>query len=50
MPRFRTGALVTRSHYVGDEIPLGKRTLRIIGTRDDDAEQPPVLVVEKVER
>jgi hypothetical protein len=30
----------------GDTIPLGKRTLRVIGTRDDDADQPPVLVVE----
>jgi hypothetical protein len=34
---------------VGDEIPLGKRTLRVIGKRDDDAEQPPVLIVERVE-
>ena len=34
---------------VGDEIPLGKRTLRVIDKRDDDADQPPVLVVERVE-
>ena len=27
-------------------IHLGKRTLRVIGKRDDDADQPPVLVVE----
>jgi hypothetical protein len=30
----------------GDTIPLGTRTLRVLGIRDDDAEQPPVLVVE----
>jgi hypothetical protein len=32
---------------VGDSVPLGKRTFRVIGTRDDDADQPPVLVVEE---
>jgi hypothetical protein len=31
----------------GDTIPLG-RTLRVVGIRDDDADQPPVLVVEDV--
>jgi hypothetical protein len=31
---------------VGDTIPLGKRTLVVIGRRDDDADPPPVLVVE----
>jgi hypothetical protein len=31
----------------GDTIPLGQeRTLRVLRVRDDDAEQPPVLVVE----
>jgi hypothetical protein len=30
----------------GDSIYLGKRTLRVIERRDDDADQPPVLVVE----
>jgi hypothetical protein len=31
----------------GDTIPLGRsRTLVVVGVRDDDAEQPPVLVVE----
>jgi hypothetical protein len=30
----------------GDTIPLGPRTLRVIEVRDDDADQPPVLVVE----
>jgi hypothetical protein len=28
-------------------IHLGKRTLRVIGKRDDDGDQPPVLVVEE---
>jgi hypothetical protein len=32
----------------GDEIPLGHRTLRVVRVRDDDADQPPVLVVEDV--
>ena len=31
----------------GDTIPLGKRTLRVIGRRDDEADEPPVLVVEE---
>ena len=31
----------------GDTIPLtAERTLRVLGVRDDDADQPPVLVVE----
>ena len=30
----------------GDTIPLGTRTLRVIGKRDDDADQAPVLIVE----
>jgi hypothetical protein len=33
----------------GDTIPLGRdRTLRVIEIRDDDADRPPVLVVEDV--
>ncbi|HLM36466.1 MAG TPA: hypothetical protein VK287_01620 [Gaiellaceae bacterium] len=32
----------------GDEIPLGRRSLRVVRLRDDDADQPPVLVVEDV--
>jgi hypothetical protein len=32
---------------IGHTIHLGKRTLRVIGKRDDDADQPPVLVVEE---
>jgi hypothetical protein len=31
----------------GSMIHLGKRTLRVIGKRDDDADQPPVLLVEE---
>jgi hypothetical protein len=31
----------------GDKIPLtAERTLRVLGVRDDDADQPPALVVE----
>jgi hypothetical protein len=30
----------------GDSIPLGHKTLRVVRVRDDDADQPPVLVVE----
>lgn len=30
----------------GDTIPLGRRTLRVIGVRDVDADETPVLVVE----
>jgi hypothetical protein len=34
---------------VGDTIPLGhSRTLRVVGVRDEDADQPPALVVEAV--
>ena len=32
----------------GQTIHLGRRTLRVVAVRDDDAEQPPVLVVEDV--
>ena len=32
----------------GDTIPLGRRTLCVVRIRDDDADQPPVLVVEDV--
>ena len=31
----------------GDRIPLGPRTLRVVGVRGDEADQPPVLVVEE---
>jgi hypothetical protein len=32
---------------VGDVISLGRRQLRVVGKRDDDADQPPVLLVEE---
>jgi hypothetical protein len=32
----------------GDTIHLPRRTLRVVRVRDDDADQPPVLVVEDV--
>jgi hypothetical protein len=31
---------------IGHTIHLGNRTLRVIGKRDDDADKPPVLIVE----
>ena len=34
----------------GDEIPLGRRSLRVMGRRDDDADQPPVLIVQERNR
>lgn len=30
----------------GDSIFLGRRVLRVVGIRDDDTDQPPVLIVE----
>ncbi|MGA8928020.1 MAG: hypothetical protein WB462_17560 [Solirubrobacterales bacterium] len=31
----------------GDTIHLGKRALRVVALRDEDSDQPPVLVVEE---
>ena len=31
-----------------DTIPLGRKTLRVVAIRDDDTDQPSVLVVEDV--
>jgi hypothetical protein len=31
----------------GDAIYFGYKTLRVVGTRDDDADEPPVLIVEE---
>jgi hypothetical protein len=39
-PTFRTAVLTWKP---GDRIPLGPRTLRVLGVRDDDADQPPAL-------
>jgi hypothetical protein len=38
-PLFRPGGRETR-------IPLGGRRLRVVGVREDDTDEPPVLVVE----
>jgi hypothetical protein len=32
---------------IGDTIPLVRRSLRVVQIRDDDADQPPVLIVEE---
>ena len=45
-PTFRSAPGVRWS--VGDTIPLGARMLRVVAIRDDDADQPPVLVVDGV--
>jgi hypothetical protein len=43
-PTYRSLVLVWKQ---GDEIPLTRdRRLRVLGVRDDDADQPPILVVE----
>jgi hypothetical protein len=33
---------------VGDTIPLGRKSLRVVGKSEDDADQPPILVVEEI--
>ena len=43
-PTFATGV---PKWSPGDVIPLGHRALRVIGKRDDDPDQPPVLIVEE---
>jgi hypothetical protein len=43
-PTLRSAPSVTWK--AGDTIPLGGRTLRVVEVRDDDADQPPRLVVE----
>ena len=43
-PMFRSAPGV--SWKAGDTIPIGQRTLRVLGVRGDDADQPPALVVE----
>ena len=43
-PTYRSTTLNWRQ---GDKIPLtAERTLAVLGVRDDDADQPPALVVE----
>jgi hypothetical protein len=43
-PTFRSAPGV--SWKAGDTIAIGRRMLRVLGVRDDDADQPPALVVE----
>jgi hypothetical protein len=46
-PRVRPTRSTVLSWRQGDKIPLtADRTLRALGVRDDDADQPPALVVE----
>lgn len=47
-PTIRSVASVTWK--AGDTIPLGGRALRMVAVRDDDADQPPRLVVEDLTR
>ena len=43
-PTYRSSVL---NWQQGDKIPLtADRTLRVLGVRDDDADQPPALIVE----
>jgi hypothetical protein len=42
-----TFATAVPNWSLGDVIPLGHRALRVIGKRDDGADQPPVLIVEE---
>jgi hypothetical protein len=43
-PTYRSTVLRWRQ---GDTIPLTRdRTLRVLGIRDDDADRPPILIVE----
>jgi hypothetical protein len=38
------------SWHPGDTIPLGRKTLRVVNVRDEDADQAPVLVVENADQ
>ena len=43
-----TLSAVVPNWKLGDSIYFGDKTLRVVGRRDDDADQPPVLVVEQM--
>ena len=47
MPAEPTLSSAVPSWRAGDSIPLGGKTLQVVGLRDDDADQPPVLIVEE---
>jgi hypothetical protein len=42
-PTFKTAV---PNWQAGDAIPLGRKTLRVVAVRDEDADQAPLLVVE----
>ena len=42
----RTLEAAVPNWQAGDVISLGRRQLRVVGTRDDDADKSPVLIVE----
>jgi hypothetical protein len=43
-----TFATAVPNWKAGDTIPLGHRSLRVLRVRDDDGDQPPVLIVEDI--
>jgi hypothetical protein len=43
-----TVRLAVPNWRAGDTVRVGHRSLCVLGVRDDDADQPPVLVVEDV--
>jgi hypothetical protein len=43
----RTLETIVPNWKAGDSIHLGHRTLRVVAIPDDDADQPPVLIVEE---
>jgi hypothetical protein len=47
VPEPSTLASAVPNWKAGDHIPLGRRMLRVVGTRDDDGDQPPVLIVDE---
>jgi len=47
-PSHRCSTAVMRNWKTGDLIPLEQSAVRVVGLRDDDADRPPVLVVEEV--
>jgi hypothetical protein len=47
--RLSTLSTAVPNWRAGDTIPLGRRTLRVVGLRDDDdADLPPILIVDDV--
>ena len=48
MEKPRVGGAFAVSRYRTGSVGLGHKALRLVGVRDDDADQPPVLIVEDV--